>query len=176
KRELERDMTVNQLLTGLSSSNFATPEEVAYLLALTGQTRDFNYAQLDISAVEGEVSLSDEEIAAYYEANPQAFAEPAKVAVELIELSVDKLIDAESVSDSELREEYQRYVDAFEASIVRRAAHILLDPTETDKIAEVEAALAEGQDFATLAETYSEDLGSSDNGGDLGVTTGDAFP
>lgn len=176
KRELERDMTVNQLVTGLSSSNFATPEEVEYLLALTGQTRDFNYAQLDISAVEDDVSVSEEEIEDYYEANPQEFAEPARVAVELIELSVDKLIDTESVSDSELREEYQRYVDAFEASIVRRAAHILLEPSDTDKIAEVEAALAEGEDFATLAEAYSEDLGSSDSGGDLGTTTGDSFP
>ena len=176
KREMERDMTVRQLISGLSNTNFATPEEVSYLLALTGQTRDFNYALLSMDTVMDEVEVTPAAIEEYYQASPQAFAEPEQVTVELIELSVRKLQTAEEVSESELREEYQRYVDAFESSEARRAAHILLDPEDEQTIAEVQAALNAGEDFAALAEAHSQDPGSSHVGGELGVSTGDAFP
>lgn len=176
KREMERDMTVRQLISGLSGTNFATPEEVNYLLALTGQTRDFNYALLPMESVMDEVEVTPAEIEEYYQANPQQFAEPEKVTVEMIELSVRKLESAEDVSESELRDEYQRYVDAFESSEARRAAHILLDPEDEATIADVQAALDEGEDFAALAQAHSQDPGSSEAGGELGTTTGDAFP
>src|SRR5690606_23322484 len=48
KRELEQNIAVNQLVNAIAASNFATPEEVDYLLALSGQTRDFKYALLSL--------------------------------------------------------------------------------------------------------------------------------
>lgn len=60
--------------------------------------------------------------------------------------------------------------------------HILVRPSEIRTDAETEALiddiekrLADGADFAALAEEYSEDPGSALNGGDLGWTSGDEF-
>lgn len=176
KREMERDLTMAQLVSGLSTSNFATAEEISYLSALMGQTRDFNYATLSLDSVIDAVEITPAAIDEYYQANPQQFAEPEKVTVELIELSVRNLQAAVNVSEEEVRAEYQRYVSSFESSEARRAAHILLEPGDDEAIESVQTALDAGEDFATLAQTWSQDLGSNDMGGELGVSTGDAFP
>ncbi|HEY7886494.1 MAG TPA: SurA N-terminal domain-containing protein [Cellvibrionaceae bacterium] len=176
KRELEQNIAVNQLVNAITASNFATPEEVDYLLALSGQTRDFNYAVLSLEQVNEQVSISENEIQAYYDGNSQQFAQPETVEVELIELSVRALMEQESVADDELQAEYQQYLNAFEAAAVRRAAHILLEPGNEEAINKVEAAIDADEDFAALAAEYSQDFGSRDSGGDLGSTTGDTFP
>ena len=49
------------------------------------------------------------------------------------------------------------------------------DPSD-EQIADIQAKIVSGEDFAELARTYSDDFGSSDLGGDLGFTSGDTFP
>ncbi|MDG1322606.1 MAG: peptidylprolyl isomerase, partial [Porticoccaceae bacterium] len=58
----------------------------------------------------------------------------------------------------------------------RQAAHILLEDPADELVAEIQAKLDDGQDFARLASEYSVDFGSADTGGDLGYTSGDTFP
>src|SRR5690606_30883859 len=43
-------------------------------------------------------------------------------------------------------------------------------------IASIAQKLQAGEPFDQLAAQYSDDIGSKGNGGDLGVSTGDAFP
>ena len=43
-------------------------------------------------------------------------------------------------------------------------------------MAAAQAELASGTDFATVAGEFSDDIGSASSGGDLGFTSGDAFP
>ncbi|UTF60573.1 SurA N-terminal domain-containing protein [Gilvimarinus sp. DA14] len=176
RNELSRDLMVSQLANGITNSGFATEAEVDYLAELNNQTRDFAYVSLSIDDLLDQVEVSDAEIAAYYEANPEPFTEPEKLVVEFIDLSVDRLMAAETLSDEEVRQYFEENVDDFTPVVERHVAHILLEEAEGGEVAEVQAALEAGEDFAELAQQYSDDLGSKDLGGDLGVTTGDAFP
>jgi peptidyl-prolyl cis-trans isomerase C len=72
----------------------------------------------------------------------------------------------ESISDAEARKFYENQVGAQKSDQEVRARHILVE--SKDKAREVYEKLAHGSDFARLANEYSKDPGSKDQGGDLG--------
>lgn len=176
KAALAEDTVINQFGSGVFSTSFVTPEELAVVIALSFQTRTFDYAVLPADKVRDEVEVSEAEIEAYYTNNSQEFTNAEQVAVDYIELSVDALMQNVDLSEEELRKQYEQNVASFVVAPVRHAAHILIENNDEKVIAEVQQKLAEGEDFAELARTYSDDLGSSEQGGDLGTTTGDTFP
>lgn len=176
KRELTRDLTVNQLASGVSGTNFVTDAELQYLIELNNQTRDFSFVTFNAEKLMESIDVSEAEIEQYYQQNSERFTVPEKVAVEYIDLSVDELAANESVDEAELRTQYEENIEDFAPSVERHAAHILLEDPSDEKIAEVQAKLNSNADFAELAAEYSDDLGSKDSGGDLGVSGGDAFP
>lgn len=180
KALLEQDMINNQLQQGLTASDFTLPNELAESTALSLQARDFSFVTLSMaSALEG-VAATEEEIDAYYAANKSQFVQSEQVAVEYIDLTPDALMLKTDVSDEEIQAQYQQNMEAFEARVERRAAHILLelkdDESEKALLVEIQEKLAAGEDFAALAKEYSEDVGSNESGGDLGFSAGDTFP
>ncbi|MEM1402835.1 MAG: peptidylprolyl isomerase [Pseudomonadota bacterium] len=54
--------------------------------------------------------------------------------------------------------------------ILVKPSEILTDEQARDRIVEIKARVADGEDFAALAREYSEDIGSAAEGGDLGWT------
>src|SRR5690606_18252205 len=57
-------------------------------------------------------------------------------------------------------------------------SHILIEDGEDadETLAQVQAALTEGQEFAAVAREFSDDLGTKENGGSLGRVVEDAYP
>ncbi len=73
-----------------------------------------------------------------------------------------------TVSDDEIKTYYDEHLDSFKTATV---SHILIKDEDTAK--EVRERAANGEDFATLAKEYSEDTGTSENGGSLGTVAYD---
>lgn len=176
KAALAEDTVINQFGAGILSTSFVTPEELSEIIALSFQSRTFDYAILPADKVRDEVEVSEAEIEAYYASNAQQFTNAEQIAVDYIELSVDDLMQDTDVSEEELRKQYEQNIASFVVAPVRHAAHILIESSDEKVVAEVQQKLTEGEDFAELARTYSDDLGSREQGGDLGTTTGDTFP
>ncbi len=178
KKLLTQDLLVNQHATGLSNSAFATAGDMDSLTALTQQTRSFYYLTLPYaSAVDG-VAISEEEVSSYYADNSESYRTTEQVAVDYIELSLDGIAESTDVDPEAIRAQYQQEVANFESAIQRQAAHILIEFGDgaEDKLAKVQQRLADGEAFEAVAADLSDDLGSSELGGDLGMTDGNTFP
>lgn len=171
RQMLEQEMLIGQLRAGLANSGFVTDAQVQAFAALEKQTRDF--ATLTLKADLDAVTLSDDDIKAYYEAQASEFMSPEQVVLEYVELKKDAFFDQVEVTDEALQSAYQSEIANLAEQ--RRAAHILVevndklnDEQAQAKLVAVQKRLEQGEDFAALAKEVSDDSGSAGEGGDLG--------
>lgn len=180
-RELLRlETLIDQERAGYVLSSFMTRSEIERIVSLDQQTRDFAYVSLSLLPILNQVSVTEEEIRARYDQNAAALQTEERVILDYVLLEKAAFVDPEQVSDSEVESLYQQTLAEFRSEELRDAAHILIEVDEqTDALAalariqEVKLKLEEGEDFATLARIYSDDIGSASEGGALGFMSRD---
>lgn len=171
RRLLEQEMLIGQLQAGIAGTAFSSDAQVKAFIGLDQQTRDFR--QVVMAANPAAATVSDEEVAQYYEANEQRFRTPEQVVVDYVELKKERFFDQVEISESALEELYQKQVA--DLAEQRRAAHILVEVNDQRDDAQAKAAaealrarIEAGEDFAAVAREASDDAGSAPEGGDLG--------
>lgn len=175
------EMLANQLSVGLQMSALVSEPQAQAFSRILLQERSYSYVSLPLSRFAGQVDVSDDEIAAYYEARREEFREPDKVVVEYIELTPEVIEQFVEVDETVLRDRFAAMQqDAENAGASWHLAHILVAAEKDDgnqqKIDEISQKLAAGEDFAALAQEYSDDFGSAEAGGDLGTFTVESLP
>jgi peptidyl-prolyl cis-trans isomerase D len=173
---LSEQFLIEQLSNGILNSSFVTATELSTLIALAEQKRSFDYARLTLKPFKDEVTLTDTQISDYYQENLLQYMTERKLSVEYIELNSAMLLQEQAIPEEDIQARYEQEKQSAEDTTSLRAAHILLGEASDELIAEVQAKIDAGDDFAELAKAYSEDVASAENGGDLGFTTGDTFP
>ena len=180
---LRQQLLLVQMANAYSSSNFVTKAELNKVAELTGQTRDFRYISITLGARTLGTAISNNEIAAYYEANTDNFIEEESVLLDYVVLSKNQIAGEIQVDEAQLRAQYESEREAYEGSSEKRAAHILFevgaDRGEDDALTLAGAArqrIVDGEDFGALALEFSSDVVSAEEGGDIGYTDGSAFP
>ena len=159
KARLTQEQISNQLVNGLAITAFATPYEVDEQLRIKYQQREAGYLVLKASAYEHEAKIDDERIKTYYEENINNFKTQEKVSIEYLELDAAKVSKSVAADEDALREFFEQ----------RSGDYLVQDDTEQRKLfAEITSRLGKGEDFAALAKQYSQDVGSAENGGELG--------
>jgi len=176
KRVLANEMLMNQMALGLAGSSFVTERELSELVALNAQKRSFDYMVIDADSLAGEVEVSDADIEAYYQNNQQEFTQPEQVAVDYIELSVDGLMDQVDIDEEAIRKQFEQNRDQAQDAVQKRVAHILIEEGDQETLDQAQEALSRGESFEEVARQYSDDLGSREQGGDLGFVSADVFP
>ena len=173
---MRQQMTREQLARAVSASDFALPAEVTLANALQQQTRNAEYLIVDSAPFASEVELSDEEVNTFYEANLAQFDTQEKVNIAYVVLSVDDLKGDVTVSDEEVEQYYTENNLLYKTAEERRVSHIIIEFGDDEAAAKAKAEalvaeLANGADFATLAQENSDDTFTAENGGDLDFIT-----
>ena len=184
--QVRRQLTVSAIPTAIGDSGFVGDAEVEALLKLQRETRDLRYVEVPPPALP-EAATDEAALTAWHRAHAARYSTEETVSIAYIELDAAALQVDAAPSEDDLRRRYDEQKARFGAEEQRSAAHILVSvPADADEAA-VEAArvkaqgLAEqaraaGADFAALAAASSDDLGSKDTGGDLGVIGREVFP
>jgi len=175
---MRRMLLADQVILGIAATGLATSHEVEQIYRLQEQEREVGYLIVSTDQFKEKIEPSDQEIADYYETHKDNYKTEEKVRLDYLELSVDELMSDISVDQSELENYYdeqkQRFVEQDQVS----ARHILIeiDPDADSAtseqalatIKELEEKIKNGESFDELAKSQSQDLGSAQQGGDLG--------
>ncbi|TGN41358.1 SurA N-terminal domain-containing protein [Marinobacter confluentis] len=176
RETMRRQYVINQIRTGIAQSGVSAGQNAARLLAIQNQTRDFRTVTLSDSAVADQVSVSDDEVASYYEENAADYQLPEQVDARYIVLSLEALAETIEVTDQELQAYYEDRASDL-AREERKASHILIeDGSDAEATMEtIRERLDAGESFADLAKEYSIDTVSAEQGGDLGYAGRDVY-
>ncbi len=170
----------DQLRSGIADSAFVNDSEIDQLLSLSLQQRDADYLLIEAQPLEADVVITDEAVRKEYDDNPEAYQQAERMKVDYLTLSVADIEKDIELDDDELRAVYEGSKGRFTQPETRRASHILFEvkgSASDDERAAIKATAeevfkeAQGGDFAALALEHSSDVGSSKNGGDLGIIT-----
>ena len=175
---LRRQLVLQQLYQALTASDFVLEGESQRVASLQGQEREISRLPISLAQVRDSLTVTEDEVAAYYDNNVDAFMRPEQFKVAYLDVDASTLADGIELSDAEVEASYQRRISEFGRPERREASHILInleegasDDTVADARARIDALLARldsGEEFAVVAAEGSEDAGSADIGGSLG--------
>jgi peptidyl-prolyl cis-trans isomerase D len=176
KKEVMDDIVLQQQNGGLNASAFVTPAELQQVVSILDEQRSFWTVKIPRTAIASDVEVTDSDLQSFYEENQERYAVPEKIKVEYLELSIDVLAEQIDVEESDIRAQYDQEIANFVSDETFVIAHILFEDSQSDGIAEVQSKLDSGEDFAALASEYSDDIITSDDGGELGVLVAGVYP
>jgi len=121
------------------------------------------------------LEATDDDVAALFDQNANDYLVPEKRRLSFVLIDVPALKASFTPSDAEVQAYYDNNLDRYTEEVSLRVSHILLrtqDQELADVQAQAESIVAEarsGADFAELARRYTEDEGTREAGGDLGL-------
>lgn len=191
--EIRASILLGQFPSAIGTSAIATDWEIRDYARLLDQKRSFDaiivpaFPEVEVEADQEEVAeeavaddivVDEEAVVAWYEDNLRDYMSEEQVIIEYLELDAATIGGAVEPDEEELRGRFEEQKSRFITPESRLASHILIELDASAPEVDVETArqqaetLAEraraGEDFAELARENSQDLGSSEQGGDLG--------
>ncbi|MCW4629960.1 MULTISPECIES: SurA N-terminal domain-containing protein [Marinomonas] len=173
KERIKQDVLIQQPRNAIAGSEFVLPYQVDSVAKLQSQQRSYDYVSFSLASESENTNVSEEELQAYYEANKDNFKTPEQVKVNYVVVSSADFYSKVNVTDAELQEAYQASISGLTQE-ERSASHILIETSDRSdadaqkRVDEIQEKLKSGEAFADLAATYSDDIGSKDDGGNLG--------
>ena len=180
---IKQDLTLEFWKQSLIKSSFLSEEEVKQSLILAEQERDVTFMKLPIDRFSKEVESSEETLLDFYNDNISEYISEKKTRVNYIPLSAEGIKTSIDISKSDIEAEYESYFNDFDTTERKSVSHIMInidsDRPKQEAIELLENTknrLSEGEDFSTLVIEVSDDEGTKDSGGSLGVTDGTLLP
>jgi len=177
EEELKSSQIIQKLQGYSAVAAMVTEPEAKGLFQWARETVRMETISFPVQAFADQVRPTDEQLAAYYEANKDRFKEPARIRLEYLPVTVAELSAAQKIPDEEVKKQYEANIDTFKHPAQVRARHILLlvpasAPQEAadktlNEIKGIQAQLKKGANFEALAKKLSQDPGSATKGGEL---------
>jgi parvulin-like peptidyl-prolyl isomerase len=169
--------------SSFNTINFVTDNELLELVTLFEKSSDINFIKISFDELKSEIVNSSKELLDYYNENQILFFSEEERSFKYISLLQSSYKDSVEIPDSYLENAYSQYLNRFDDSAQIRISHIMIDKINYDSrdlafesIKNIENILIDGNDFASVANEYSEDVVTKDIGGDLEYFEKDIFP
>lgn len=175
--DLYKALLISQVQAGFVESGFVLPNDIARAVQLVNQRRSLTYLIIPLTKFISESEISDQAAMEFYHSHQAKFAVPEQIKVAYLELSVPEISAKLQFDEPTLHQFYKDNLNAFTKPERWHVAHILIKVPRDASKAQVEAArqkatdlrekINAGQNFSGLAEKYSDDVLSAQQGGTL---------
>ena len=173
-------ITADNLISSISESTFVLNEDLIDFTAFAEATMDIKFIKSDRDEIIKLQAVSDEEAKEFYEANQLLFLSDEKRDFNYAFKSLENFSKNLDIDNELIENAYQEYLSEMQMSSQNRISHIMFSKSddETVKVAQdVYKNLMDGAiDFVEAVKKYSDDEASIEALGDLGYSSGDAFP
>jgi peptidyl-prolyl cis-trans isomerase D len=179
EQDLRRYLTMRKVQRLILGGVRVTDAEVEQAWGLRREEVKAAWAMIELAPLVAAATAAEEEIAEYVKTHGEEFKQPERRKVQYVTLVPREF--APTVSAAEVEKHYTDHIKEYETPRQVQASHVLVRVGETGgseaedraraKIADVIKRAKAGEDFAKLAREVSEDPGSKDKGGDLGLVS-----
>ena len=181
---VQESIALDRMFRAMSSLAFPIQSNMDALAAMLETSRDINFIKIDKKPLMLSQEASMEEAENFYNANPFLFLSKEQRDFSYIVLNYDAFKEQVEIPENYIEEAYADYLNDTNQLIQNRISHHMIDKGNYEseeaarsKISDDYQMIQSGQmSFEDLVATSSEDLASKDSLGDLGLSSGDAFP
>ena len=183
-RLVQESMSLDTLLKAMGVSAFPIEKEIIAMASMLETSRDINFIKINKAELENTQKASLTEGQEFYDANPFLFLSQEQRDFSYIVLTFDAFKEQVNVPDGYIEEAYADYTDDIEGQMQNRISHYMIEKSNYDSSADarqsIDKVLKDIQSgiltFENAVTESSDDAGSKDSFGDLGLSSGDAFP
>jgi len=161
---LRKQLLNQQLINAIANTDFMLKDETTKLTDLVSQQREIRQAVIDVNALAAKQTVTDDEIAQYYQQHQNSFMAPEQFRVSYIKM--DAAAMQQPVSEAGIQSWYDQHKADY--SQPQRSRYSIIQTKTEAEARSVLDALKQGGDFASLAKSKSADPISARKGGDMG--------
>jgi peptidyl-prolyl cis-trans isomerase D len=187
---LKKQMELERLERMVTAGVTVNDKDVRKEFMEQGTKVKFDYAVISLEDIKKQINPTDAQLEAYFNQHAKQYAkgvpETRKIAYIVFDPSQTPG-SAPQVTDAALQAYYQQHMDQFQQKEQVKVRHILIkvpqgadaatDAAAKKKADDIRKQLQGGADFAKLAKENSDDPGSKDQGGELGmISRGQTVP
>ena len=183
-RLVQESMSLDTLLKAMGVSAFPIEKEIIAMASMLETSRDINFIKINKAELENTQKASLTEGQEFYDANPFLFLSQELRDFSYIVLTLDAYKEQVNMPDGYIEEAYADYTNDIEGQIQNRISHYMVEKSNYDSSSDarqsIDKVLKDIQSglltFENAVTESSDDAGSKDSFGDLGLSSGDAFP
>ena len=181
---VRESVSLDKLVSAMGTSAFPISGDIASLAAMLETSRDIDFIKIDKAIVVESQKASLEEGQEFYNNNPFLFLSQEQRDFSYLVLTYDAYKKQVQVPEDYIDEAYADYIGDTEGQFQNRISHLMIeksnyenDDQARDKIDSIFTSIQSKEiSFEEAVSVSSEDLASKDVSGDLGMSSGDAFP
>ena len=183
-RLVQETVSINRLMDAMVTSVFPIEKEIINLASMFETSRDINFIKIDKAILVKSQKATLTEGETFYNSNPLLFLSKEKRDFSYIVLSYDAYKKLVEVPKDYVKDAYEDYLRESQEQTQNRISHFMIDKSNYESSDAARSAIdkimtglnAGDVSFEEVVASSSEDLVSKENQGDLGLSSGDAFP
>ena len=181
---VQESIALDRMIGAMSSIAFPIQSDIEFLTGILETSRDIKFLKIDKKDFVNSQDVSLQEAEEFYNNNPFLFLSQEKRDFSYIVLSFEAYKDQVVIPENYIDEAYADYLDNIDQQTQNRISHHMIDKSNYDDVASARAKISRDYEqiisgqisFEEMVSNSSEDLASKDELGDLGLSSGDAFP
>ena len=177
-------LSLDKLVSAMSSLAFPIENDIKALASMLETSRDIDFIKADKNILISSQEAGLEEGQEFYDNNPFLFLSKEQRDFSYLVLTYDAYKKQVQVPEGYIEEAYLDYLSEIDGQLQNRISHYMIEKSnyESSSLAYeaikniYESIQSQEVSFEDAVSNSSEDLASKDTAGDLGLSSGDAFP